>query len=52
MRNVLDNLERSLTVGGCKITNLRYTGDAILITYNIKEFQYLAERVKDASEQT
>ena len=50
MRNALENFEGSITVGGHKITKLRYADDVVLIAGSIEELQDLVERVKLESE--
>ena len=50
MRNALENFEGSITVGGHKITKLRYADDVVLIAGSIEELQELVERVKLESE--
>ena len=50
MRNALENLEGSITVGGHKITNLRYADDVVLLAGSLEELQDLVNRVKLESE--
>ena len=50
MRNALENFEGSITVGGHKITNLRYADDVVLIAGSLEELQDLVNRVKLESE--
>ena len=50
MRNALENFEGSISVGGHKITNLRYADDVILIAGSLEELQDLVNRVKLESE--
>ena len=50
MRNTLENFEGSITVGGHKITNLRYADDVVLIAGSLKELQDLVDRVRLESE--
>ena len=46
MRNALENFEGSISVGGHKITNLRYADDVVLIAGSLEELQDLVSRVK------
>ena len=46
MRNALENFEGSISVGGHKITNLRYADDVVLLAGSLKELQDLVNRVK------
>ena len=50
MRKALENFEGSITVGGCKITNLRYADDIVLIAGSMEELQCLVDRVRTESE--
>ena len=50
MRNVLEDFEGSITVGGRPITNLRYADDTVLIAGSMTELQELVERVRTHSE--
>ena len=46
MRNALKNFKGSITVGGHKISNLRYADDVVLIAGSLDELQDLVDRVK------
>ena len=50
MRNALENFEGSISVGGQKITNLRYADDVVPIAGRLEELQDLVNRVKLESE--
>ena len=50
MRNALENFEGSVTVGGHKLTNLRYADDVVLIAGALEELQGLIDRVRLESE--
>ena len=50
MRNALEDYEGGITVGGQKITNLRYADDVVLITGSMEDLQTLVSKVKAESE--
>ena len=50
MRKALENFEGSTTVGGCKITNLRYADDIVLIAGSMEKLQFLVGRGRTESE--
>ena len=50
MRNALDNFEGDVTIGGHRVTNLRYADDVVLIAGTMEELQKLVNRVKKESE--
>ena len=50
MRRALDDWDGGLSVGGRKLSNLRYAGDTILIATDAVELKELLLKVKAASE--
>ena len=50
MRNALEGFESSVTVGGRRISNLRYADDTVLIAGSMTDLQELVERVRSYSE--
>jgi len=50
MRRALDDWDGGLSVGGRKLSNLRYAGDTILIVTDAVELKELLLKVKAASE--
>ena len=50
MRDALEHFGGSITVGGHKITNLRYADDVVLIAGSLEELQDFVNRVKLESE--
>ena len=51
MRRALDGVTGHVSIGGRKITNLRYADDTTLIARSAEELQELIDRVKLCSEE-
>ena len=51
MRNALDGYEGQVSIGGRRITNLRYADDTTLLARTADELQDLIDRVKQTSEE-
>lgn len=49
MRDILDNWQGGVSVGGRKINNLRYADDTLIITSSVEEMEFIMQRLQETS---
>lgn len=49
MRDILDNWQGGISVGGRKVNNLRYADDTLIITSSVEEMEFIMHRLQETS---